>query len=134
LIQRERKMAIEFTVKLEDRPGTLAALGELLGEADINIEAIRGAPIEGKIVVNFVADDPDKTATALKAANIQHTTREVLIVNILDQPGTLGDVARVMASAGINIDAVYVMTNGKVVLRVDDLDGAKQVAGGMAVM
>jgi hypothetical protein len=127
-------MAIEFTVKLEDRPGTLAALGELLGEADINIEAIRGAPIEGKIVVNFVADDPDKTATALKAANIQHTTREVLIVNILDQPGTLGDVARVMASAGINIDAVYVMTNGKVVLRVDDLDGAKQVAGGMAVM
>ena len=46
-------MAIEFTVKLEDRPGTLATLGELLGEADINIEAIRGAPIEGKIVVNF---------------------------------------------------------------------------------
>ncbi len=127
-------MAIEFTVRLEDRPGTLAALGELLGEANINIEAIRGAPIEGKIVVNFVAHDPKKASKALNDAQVEYTTREVLIVNILDQPGTLGDVARVMAAAGINIDGVYVMTNGKVVLCVDDLNGARQVAGGMAVM
>lgn len=127
-------MAIEFTVKLEDRPGTLAALGELLGEEDINIEAIQGASIEGHFVVSFVVRDSGKAIKTLNDANIQHTTREVLIVNILDQPGTIGDVARVMASAGINIEGVYVTTKGLVALRVDDLNGAKQVAGGMAVM
>jgi hypothetical protein len=58
----------------------------------------------------------------------------VLIVKVLDEPGMLGDVALVMAHAGINIDAVYVTTRGHVVLGVDDLLGAAQVAGGMAVM
>jgi hypothetical protein len=45
----------------------------------------------------------------------------------------LGDVALVMSEAGINIDSVYVTTRGHVVLGVDDLKGAIQVAGGMAV-
>jgi hypothetical protein len=46
----------------------------------------------------------------------------------------LGDVALVMSEAGINIESVYVTTHGHIVLGVDDLDGAIQVAGGMAVM
>jgi len=40
----------------------------------------------------------------------------------------------VMTSAGINIDSVYVTTAGHVVLAVDDLKGALQVAEGMTVM
>jgi hypothetical protein len=39
-----------------------------------------------------------------------------------------------MSQAGINIDSVYVTTRGHVVLGVDDLAGATQVAGGMAVI
>ena len=127
-------MATEFTVMLENRPGSLAKMGEALGEADVNIDAIQGMLLDGKGIVKFVADNPDSTAEALNAAGIAYTTREVLIVDILDQPGTLGDVARVMSSAGINIDAVYVSLSGKVVLGVDDMAGAQEVAGGMAVM
>ena len=61
-------------------------------------------------------------------------TRDVLLVRILNEPGTLGEVALVMARAGVNIDTVYVTMRGQVVLGVDDLAGATQVAGGMAVM
>jgi hypothetical protein len=39
-----------------------------------------------------------------------------------------------MSKAGINIDSVYVTTRGYIVLGVDDLAGATQVAGGMAAM
>jgi hypothetical protein len=46
----------------------------------------------------------------------------------------LGDVALVMATAGINIDSVYATTRGHIVLGVDDLAGTIQVAGGMAVI
>ena len=73
-------------------------------------------------------------AEALAAASLAYTQREVLIVEVLDAPGMLGDVALVMADAGINIDSVYVTTAGHAVFGVDDLDGAIQVAGGMAVM
>lgn len=127
-------MATEFTVILEDRPGTLARLGGILGDARINIEAIHGVSQEEKGFVQFVPNDPDQAAGALEAAGLPYTKREVLVVRVLDEPGTLGDVALVMAQAGINIDSVYVTTRGHVVLGVDDVAGATQVAGGMAVM
>jgi hypothetical protein len=133
-MDREGTMATEFTVILEDRPGTLARLGIVLGDAMVNIEAIHGTTRENRAIVQFVPNDQGKATRALDAAGIAHSTREVLIVRALDEPGTLGDVALVMSQAGINIDSVYVTTRGYVVLGVDDLAGAIQVAGGMAVM
>ena len=127
-------MATEFTVTLQDTPGTLARLGEVLGDAGINIEAIQGTSREGASIVQFIPSDPDEAAHALREAGIAYTKREVLIVRVLDAPGTLGEVALVMSRAGVNIDAVYVTTRGSVVLGVDDLVGAIQVAAGMAVM
>jgi hypothetical protein len=127
-------MATEFTVLLEDVPGALAQLGGALGDARVNVEAIQGMSRDGKGRVQFVANDPEHAARVLQAAGIAYSRREVLIVKVLDEPGTLGDVALVMARAGINIDSVYVTTGGLIVLGVDDLDGALQVAGGMAVM
>jgi len=127
-------MATEFQVLLEDKPGTLARLGHVLGDAGVNIEAIQAVSREGRGMVLFVPNEPDQTARALRTAGIPYDTREVLIARVLDQPGMLGDVALVMSRAGINIDAVYVTTHGHVVLGVDDLRGATEVAKGMAVM
>jgi hypothetical protein len=127
-------MVIEFKVFVDDRPGTLARLGKALGDARVNIEAIQGMSGEGRGRVQFVPNDPDRAAAGLDGAGIAYTKREVLIVKVLDEPGMLGDVALVMAQAGINIDSVYVTTHGHVVLGVDDLAGAIQVAAGMAVM
>ena len=126
-------MAIEFTVKLEDRPGTLAHLGEVLGDARVNIDAIQGMSSGGVTTIQFVANIPAGAEKALSDAKMAFTTREVLIVKVLDEPGTLGDVALVMADAGINIDSVYCTIGGLIVLGVDDLKGAIQVAAGMAV-
>jgi hypothetical protein len=126
--------ATEFRVVIQNRPGTLARLGGVLGEAGVNIEAIQGTSHEGQGFIHFVANDPEEADQALDAAGILYTKREVLIVRVLDEPGMLGDVALVMSKAGINIDSVYVTTCGYIVLGVDDLAGATQVAGGMAAM
>ncbi len=45
-----------------------------------------------------------------------------------------GSPTLVMSKAGINIDSVYVTTHGYIVLGVDDMAGAIQIAAGMAVM
>lgn len=127
-------MATEFTVILADAPGGLARLGQALGDARVNIEAIQGITRGGEGLVRFVPDSRARAARALEAAGFSHTTREVLVVRVLDEPGALGEVALVMATAGINIDSVYVTARGYVVLGVDDLAGAIHVAAGMAVM
>jgi hypothetical protein len=127
-------MATEFQVILNDIPGSLARLGGVLGDAGVNIEAILGLSRDGKGVVHFIPRDAAMAAHALEAARIAYTRRDVVIVRVLDEPGTLGDVALVMSKANINIDSVYLTTRGDVALGVDDLTGAIQVAGGMAVM
>jgi hypothetical protein len=127
-------MPTEFTVALKNEPGTLARLGGALGDARVNIEAIAGSSREGMSRVQFVCNMPERAAESLEAAGIPYIRREVLLVRVLDEPGTLGDVALVMSKAGINIDSIYVTTRGQLVLGVDDVDGAVQVAGGMAVM
>jgi hypothetical protein len=127
-------MVTEFQVALEDRPGALARLCMALGDAGINIDAIHGSSGAGRSRVLFIVDDPGRAKSALLAAGIPYTTREVVLVRVLDEPGMLGDVALVMSEAGINIDSVYVTARGHVVLGVDDLAGAMQVAGGMAVV
>ena len=134
IMRLEETMATEFRVILENRPGTLATLGDVVGDAKVNIEAIQGMSLERAGIVQFVPSEPAKAARALDSAGIHYTKREVLMVQVLDEPGTLGDVALVMSKAGINIDSVYVTTRGHLVLGVDDLAGAIQVAGGMAVM
>jgi hypothetical protein len=58
-------MATEFTVILEDRPGTLARLGIVLGGAAVNIEAIHGINREESGIVQFVPNDRAKAARAL---------------------------------------------------------------------
>jgi len=127
-------MAVEFTVTLQDAPGSLAQLGMILGDAGVNIEAIQGSSRAGRGFVRFVPSDPDLAARALEESGTAYDRRDVLVVKVLDEPGTLGDLALVLSKAGINIDAVYVTTRGHIVLGVDDLAGAIQVATGMAVM
>ena len=127
-------MPVEFNVTLQDRPGTLARLGQMLGEAAVNIEAIQGMSREGHGFIHFVPRDPQQAAWALDTAGIGYSQREVLIVKVLDEPGMLGDLVLVMAQANINIDSIYVTTKGHIVLGVDDLDRAIHVAAGMAVM
>jgi hypothetical protein len=127
-------MAIEFEVSLENQPGSLARLATVLGEADVNIEAIQGRSGKADSVVHFITDKPDHAANVLGQAHLPFKRRDVVIVRVMDQPGMLGDVALVMSEAGINIQSVYMTTKGYIVLAVDDVAGAIQVAGGMAVM
>ena len=52
----------EFTIRLEDRPGTLGKLCQALAEQDVNILAFQQFLHEkGKGSVRLVVDNPDKT-------------------------------------------------------------------------
>lgn len=127
-------MAIEIKVKLPDDPGSLARLGAVLGDAEVNIDGIHGTSGDGKSVVRFVTDNALEATHALDEAELDYIIREVVVLQVLDEPGTLGEVALVMSEAGVNIDSVYTTTRGDVVFGVDDVAGAIQIAAGMAVI
>ena len=127
-------MAVELTVELENRPGTLAIVGEALGEQNVNIDGLELSICNNTGILKFVTNKPNEAEQALKDAGLAYTSREVLMVKLLDEPGKLADVAHVMKQAGINIDTVYITMKGMIVLGVDDLAGAEEVARGLDAM
>lgn len=121
-------MAKDLTLMLEDRPGTLADMGEALGKAGINIEGLCGFPSQGKGVIHVLVEDAATARKALEAAKIHvHEERDVLVLNIADRPGEFGRLCRKIATAGVNINLSYLVTNTRLVLGVDDLDKARSV-------
>ncbi len=121
-------MAKDLTVLLEDRPGTLADLGEALGAAGINIDGMCGFPCEGRGVIHILVEDASEARQALEDAGLNvETEREVLLFEAEDRPGTLGETARKLAEAGVNIELIYKSTQTKLVIGADDLEKARGV-------
>jgi hypothetical protein len=119
-------MAKDLTVILEDRPGTLAEMGETLGTAGVNIEGACGFSTEGNAVIHILVEDSKGARTALEGAGIKvREERDVLLLDIEDRPGTLGATARRIAGAGVNIEVIYLATRTRVVIGVDDIDKAR---------
>lgn len=121
-------MPWDITAEVEDRPGTLAEIGEALGRAGINIEGISGAPAGGVGLIHVLVDDPEPAVSALESAGLTvRDSREVLVATIEDRPGALGELARRFADAGINIDLVYMINLPEVVLGVDDIEAGRRL-------
>jgi len=119
-------MAKDLTVVLEDRPGTLADMGEALGKAGINIDGLCGFPCQGKGVIHILVEDAAAARRALEEKGLEvRDERQVLVLEIEDRPGAFGDLTRRIANAGVNIDLAYPATNNRLVIGADDLDKAR---------
>jgi hypothetical protein len=123
-------MTKNLTVILEDRPGTLADVGEALGKAGINIDGLCGFPCEGKGTLHILVEDGDGARAALEAAGqtIQEM-RDVLVVEMENKPGEFGRICRLIAEAGVNINLSYAATQTRMVLGADDLEKARAALG-----
>ena len=118
----------DLIVNLENKPGTLAALGEALGNAGINIEGFCGvgAASGGEGEVHILVNDAQMAREALQDAGITcGAERDVEVVSVVDQPGELGRHLRRIADAGVNVDLAYLATSTRVALGSSDMDGLR---------
>jgi hypothetical protein len=114
----------------DDHPGQLARLGEVLGGAGINIEAISAFTGQGKGIVHVLVDRADEALGVLEEAQITvRAARRVVVVPLPDEPGHLGSACRVLADAGVNIEQAYIAAGSKLVVVCDDVDRAKELLG-----
>jgi hypothetical protein len=98
----------EFTIRLEDRPGTLGKLCQALAEENINILAYQQFPHEkGQGSVRLVVDNPDKTRATLDRQRNDYGETEVAKVLLANRPGELARVASRLGEANINVNYGY---------------------------
>jgi hypothetical protein len=117
----------DLTVVLDDKPGTLADLGEATGGANINIEGMCATTAGGKGEIHILVENPEATREALQGAGIEVSgDRDVLVVEVEDRPGTMAEVTRKLGDAKVNIEFAYASCGGvRLVFGVDDLDKAQ---------
>src|ERR671919_1658687 len=125
-------MLEEITISVDETPGVLATIGELLGEAKVNIEPLAATTINGQSLIHLVVDDGEDACELLKANGFKvEGTRQVLSTTLEDQPGELGRYCRRLTDSGVNIAAVYVARRGggetELIFAVDDVMAAKQI-------
>jgi hypothetical protein len=123
----------DLTVSMEDRLGTLADLGEALGKAGVNIEGIAGFAVEGRGIAHVLVEDAAEARQALEGTGIKVEGESDPIVADMtadaDRPGALGEVARRVADAGVNITVTYLATRNRGVIVTSDNEKAKRALG-----
>lgn len=122
-------MAKDLTIYLGDHPGSLAKVGEALGKAGVNIDGICGVTVQGKGVIHVLVADAAKARRTLEANHIDVAKEtDVVVLDVEDRPGVLGNVARRLANAGVNLHIAYLATSSKLVVGADDLEKVRAIA------
>lgn len=126
-------MTTQIVVLIENRPGALAEVTSVLRTAEVNIVAIL---LEGSVdfgMLRLHVDAPRKAQKALKDAGYQFHTGEAILVPLPNEPGKLEEIAKKLAKAKVNIDALFGTTAGteepELVLMVDDAAKARKALG-----
>jgi hypothetical protein len=120
----------DVAIRLENKPGELARMGETLGEAGVSVEGGGGWVVAGKGYTHFLFEDGEAAKSALEAIGIEVlAVREVLVQRLKQAvPGQLGMIARRMSDAGVNIEVIYSDHDNQLCLVVDDFEKGKAVS------
>jgi hypothetical protein len=120
-------MATDLTLYLDDEPGELARVGDVLGAAGANIAGLCALTTGGgQAELHILVHDATAAFEALHAAGVRIAAeQEVLVLDIEDRPGALGEIAHKLGAARINLTLAYLATNTRLVLAADNLADAK---------
>jgi hypothetical protein len=122
----------QISIILDNVPGALSNVSEILGREGVNIRAISVADTSDLSTVRFVVDDPVKALNILNGRGFRTKETTVLAVETPDHPGGMNAVLRPLREAGINVHYLYPhlgRASGQaiVILGVDRTEDAQNV-------
>ena len=122
----------QISISLDNMPGMLSKVSEILGNEGVNIRAISVADTADISTVRFVVDDPTKAINILTTNGFAIKETDVLAVETPDHPGGLNAVLRPLKDASINVHYLYpylgrASDQAIVILGVDKIEETEKV-------
>src|SRR5438128_8548753 len=100
--------ATQLAVFLANRPGALARVCEALATAEINIHALATSDTVDHSVVRMVVSDPTKALMLLGEAGVLALENDVVLIDAVNEPGILSEIAERLGEADVNIEYLYI--------------------------
>ena len=97
----------EFTIRMDNRPGSLGNVCRELADSGVNILAFQSVPSGKTILVCFVVDKPDAARAILDRGETNYSESEVVQVKLPHQPGELASIGSKLGESNININYAY---------------------------
>ncbi len=124
--------AKQLVLSHENRPGLLAQIAQVLGEAEVNILACLTTTSGSEGLTHLIVDNPDNARKVLARAGLRFREEDVLQIELPNEPGALAKFAGKLADKNINITLGYqTSTKGSrqasMVLAVSDIDKAAAI-------
>jgi hypothetical protein len=122
----------QVSIAVDNEPGKLNQICDVLEAEQINIKAIMAAARLEPVQLHVVVDDPEKAVVVLNSKGYLTSTKEVLAVSAPDHPGGLNAVLRPLMEGGVNLETLYPfihLDGGEaiLILEVDNVLKAKEV-------
>lgn len=119
----------QISIFVENKPGRLAEITEIIAKNDINIRALSVADTTHFGILRIIVDDPEMVQRVLKEAGLTVSITSVITAAINDRPGGLAEVLKLFAAHDIQIEYMYAFiakseNEAYVVMRIENEDEA----------
>lgn len=122
----------QVSVFVENKPGRLADIIEMLGLKGVDLRAMSIADTSDFGILRLIVDRPAQALEVLREADCVTSVNQVIAVVVEDSPGSLAKILRILSDAGVGIEYAYAFLThqaGKayVIIRAEDNDKAAGV-------
>ena len=120
----------QVSVFLENKPGTLKKMTEVLAKNNINIRALSLADTKDFGIARMLVNDVFETTNVLKEANFVASFTSVLVYAISDKTGGLDSLLQHFEDAQVNIEYMYAFAGKErayMIFRVADTKKAESL-------
>ncbi|HET6556861.1 MAG TPA: hypothetical protein VFG54_06065 [Prolixibacteraceae bacterium] len=101
-------MAYQVSIFLENKIGHLERVTAVLKAARINIRTMNlNHTASGWGILNLVVSDPVLAHSLLIENSLSAALREIVVIEMVDQPGGLDDLLKEIVKAGVNFTNAY---------------------------
>ncbi len=122
----------QISIFLENKAGRLVEVTKALADAKINIRALSLADTSDFGILRLIVDNTEKAKAILKERGLTVGRTNVVAVEVVDQPGGLDHILRVLSEANINVEYMYAFVqredaNATLIFRFDRTEQAVDV-------
>lgn len=97
----------QISIFVENKPGRLSEVTNLLGKNDINIRALSVSDTKDFGILRLIVNKPDKACEVLRGAGCTVSITNVIAICINDRPGGLAEAMDSLYAANISVEYMY---------------------------